>query len=425
MSFDQQAGPQRIAVIGAGISGLAAAYHLAAQHRVTVFEASGRFGGHARTVVAGRNGDQPVDTGFIVFNYVNYPGLTGMFADLGVAVEKSDMSFAASIDDGKIEYGLQTLRTLTGQKRNLLRPFFYGMIGDILKFNAHASSLDIAENITLGQYLDDLRMGRWFRDYYLTPLCGAIWSTPARRMLDFPAAALIRFFRNHHLLDSKGQHQWWTVAGGSVAYVSRLVAHLQRQGVDLRCSAPVRKVERGAGGVTLRPRRGVEERFDQVIFACHPDQALEMIADPSRDEQRLLGAILYQDNRMVLHRDPAHMPRRRGCWSSWVYRGRLGEEQARIGVTYWMNRLQNLPEKDPLFVTLNPLDPVREELIYDEHVFRHPMFDHAALRAQREIWNLQGRHRSWFAGAWMGNGFHEDGFASAKRVATAMNRVPA
>lgn len=206
MSFDTSTGPQRIAVVGAGISGRAAGYHLAGQHRVTVFESADRSGGHARTVVAGKRRDQPVDTGFIVFNYANYPGLTGMFDALGVPLDKCDMSFAASIDDGQVEYGL-SLASLAGQKRNLFSLLFYGMIGDILRFISRASRREVAEDVTLAQYLEELRTGRWFRDSYLTPLCGAIWSTPPRRMLEYPAAALTRFFKNHHLLGTWGQHQ--------------------------------------------------------------------------------------------------------------------------------------------------------------------------------------------------------------------------
>ncbi|QDY70596.1 NAD(P)/FAD-dependent oxidoreductase [Qingshengfaniella alkalisoli] len=425
MSFDQPAGPRRVAVVGGGVSGLAAAYHLAEQHHVTLMEAAPKLGGHARTVIAGRHADQPVDTGFIVFNYVNYPHLTGMFDRLDVPVETSDMSFAASINNGKIEYGLQTLSTLTGQRRNLLRPFFYGMIGDILKFNAHANQLQANDSLTIGEYVSDLRLGRWFRDYYLTPLCGAIWSTPAQQILDFPAAALIRFFKNHHLLTNRGHRQWWTVSGGSRSYVERLERHLTAKGVDIRTNCTVANVERTPAHVEVKPIDAPAERFDQIIFAGHPDQTLEILQNPTADEQRLLGAVRYQDNRMVLHRDPVHMPKRRKCWSSWVYRARLAEEQAGISVTYWMNRLQNIPLDDPLFVTLNPLDPVREECIYDEHTFRHPMFDHAAIKAQREVPTIQGLNRSWFAGAWLGNGFHEDGFASGLAAAQALLRVPA
>jgi predicted NAD/FAD-binding protein len=333
------------------------------------------------------------------------------------------MSFAASIDDGQLEYGLG-LAALAGQRRNLVSPLFYGMIRDILRFNARSRRGEVAEHVTLAEYLDELRLGRWFRDYYLTPFCGAIWSTPPRRMLDFPAAALVRFFRNHHLLNTLGQHQWWTVSGGAATYVTRLVHHLEQHGVEIRCGAPVRHVERRPDGVWLRVHGGLPERFDQVVFASHPDQSLGMIADPSHDERRLLSAIGYQDNRMVLHSDPAHMPRRRNCWSSWVYRARLAEERPGIGVTYWMNRLQNIPENDPLFVTLNPSDPIPQDAIYDETSFHHPVFDEPAIRAQDGIAAIQGRNRTWYAGAWLRNGFHEDGLASAVRIARRMG-VPA
>jgi predicted NAD/FAD-binding protein len=245
------AAPRRIAVIGAGISGMAAAYHLSTSHAVTLFEAEPRLGGHARTVVAGKHGDQPVDTGFIVFNYVNYPHLTKLFADLDVPVVKSDMSFAASIDNGRIEYGLRSPAALFAQKGNLLRPGFLRMLRDLVKFNGAAERLATDSTITLGEFMDDLNMGPWFRDYYLTPISGAIWSTPKEEIMDFPAQALVRFFRNHNLMQASGQHQWYTVQGGSIEYVSRLEIAMRRRGVDIHVAAPIDAVRRTPGGVEV------------------------------------------------------------------------------------------------------------------------------------------------------------------------------
>ncbi|PKP70822.1 MAG: cyclopropane-fatty-acyl-phospholipid synthase [Alphaproteobacteria bacterium HGW-Alphaproteobacteria-4] len=413
---------QRIAIIGGGISGLAAAYLLADQHEITLYEAEPRLGGHARTVLAGLRGDQPVDTGFIVFNYANYPHLTRMFAELEVPVQKSDMSFGASIDGGRVEYGLRDLGSVFGQRRNLLRPGYLRMLADIARFNARAEAAASEADLSIGALCDRLGMGAGFRNYYLLPVAGAIWSTPPEQIADFPARSLLQFFRNHALLTMTGQHQWWTVAGGSIEYVRRLTANLASRGVKLRAGTPVRSVTRGALSASVHPAEGGAEAYDQVIFACHSDVALRLLAQPTSAERRVLGALGYQDNRVILHRDEAQMPKRRACWSSWVYKADTRRPQAAIGVTYWMNRLQGIPESDPLFVTLNPAEPIRDDMIYDEQVFRHPVFDRAAIAAQVEVPALQGVGRVWFAGAWARHGFHEDGFASAVRVAREMGR---
>ncbi len=417
--------PSRVAIIGGGISGLAAAWLLSSTHAVTLYEAAPRLGGHARTVMAGLRGDQPVDTGFIVFNYANYPHMTRMFRDLDVPVAKSDMSFGASIDGGRIEYGLKNLAALTAQKKNLLRPGFARMVRDVLRFNAEAEALAADDSATIGELMDAMKLGRWFQDYYLTPLSGAIWWTPAEEIRDFPARARIQFFRNHALLSTSGQHQWWTVDGGSIEYVRRLERALRGRGVALNVGTPVSRVVRDGTTSTVQGAFGEAETFDHVIFACHADQALALLDRPTHDEAATLSAQRFQDNRMVLHRDEAQMPRRRAVWSSWVYTADTRKPQTAIGVSYWMNRLQNIPESDPLFVTLNPSTPVRDELIYNETSFRHPVFDRAALAAQAKLREIQGENNTWFAGAWTRHGFHEDGFASAVRIARAMNRVPA
>ncbi|MBL9060257.1 MAG: FAD-dependent oxidoreductase [Mangrovicoccus sp.] len=412
----------RIAVIGGGISGLSAAWQLAESAQVTLYEAEPRLGGHARTVVAGRRGDQPVDTGFIVFNYANYPHLTRLFRDLDVPVEKSCMSFGATIDGGLLEYGLKDLGALFAQRKNLGDPRFWGMVRDILRFNARAEAAAVSDDVTIADLVADLRLGDWFNRHYLMPICGAIWSTPADEVGAFPARTLVQFVRNHALLSPSGQHQWWTVSGGSVEYVRRLEAALIARGVTIRTASPVEAVRREAGRVTIRTRHGAEPDFDHVILATHPDRTLALLADPSEAERQALGAIRYQDNRVILHADTGQMPRHRRCWSSWVYQAETGAEGPGVGVTYWMNRLQNIPDDDPLFVTLNPRRPIDPAAIQDEVVFRHPVFDRAALRAQGQIAALQGSRSTWFAGAWNRHGFHEDGIASAVRVTRDLMR---
>ncbi len=420
--FDQTPPPRKkVAVIGGGISGMAAAYDLAREHDVTLYESAARLGGHARTVVAGKRGDQPVDTGFIVFNYATYPNLTALFRELDVPVLKSEMSFGASIDGGRLEYGLNTLPALLAQRTNLLKPRFYGMVCDILRFGKRAEAAVQDDDQTIGDLVSDLRLGRAFRDDYLMPMCGAIWSTPVAEVDQFPARSLVRFFRNHALLAGAGQHQWYTVKGGSIEYVKRLKTALKQRGVSILLSTPVKAIKRDPFAVTLWADGVEANRYDEVIFACHSDQALRILGDDaSPDEKRNLSAVRYKPNRAVLHADTRQMPKRRACWSSWSYRSQKGA----IGVTYWMNRLQGIPEDDPLFVTLNPSSEIAPGLIYDEVEFDHPVFDTAALRAQNRIRDTQGQNRTWFAGAWNRHGFHEDGIASARRITRQLTQTP-
>jgi len=422
MAQPKQGTKRRIAVIGAGISGMAAAHLLADTAQVVLFEAEPRIGGHARTVLAGKRGDQPVDTGFIVFNKANYPHLTALFAKLGVPVAKSDMSFGASIDGGRFEYGLRNLSALFAQKRNALDPRFLRMIRDILRFNARAPALAHGASLTIGQLLARLGTGAWFRDYYILPLSGAIWSTPAAGILDFPAETLLQFFRNHALLSTTGQHQWYTVQGGSVEYVRRLEAELVRQGAEIRVRAGVTSVRRVATGVEVKTAGGIAEQFDKVIFATHSDDALALLADPTPAERSALAAVRYQSNQAVLHSDASVMPKRRAAWASWVYAEERGARRDRIDLTYWMNSLQPIPHDDPLFVTLNGNRPVRADLIHDTVTFRHPVYDLAAQQGRAEVQAMNGTRGTWFCGAWMRNGFHEDGFASAVDIVQAMER---
>lgn len=411
--------PRRIAVIGGGISGMAAAHLLADDQSVVLFESENRLGGHARTVIAGRNGDQPVDTGFIVFNKVNYPNLLGLFDRLEVPYVESNMSFGASIDGGRLEYGLASLDVIFAQRRNCLSPRFLGMLTDIMRFNKHAASV-VRPGMTIRDLLQTLGTGDWFRDYYITPFSGAIWSTPTTGILDFPAHALVRFFENHRLLDFEGQHQWYTVKGGSIEYVRRLQASLATRGVDIRLGAAVAAVQREAGGVMIRCHGGEWEMFDEVVFATHSDVSLRLLADATPDERAALGAVRYQPNQAILHRDPSVMPKNRKCWSSWAYVEPAGGGSGKIDLTYWMNSLQPIPQDDPIFVTLNSNGGIDDRLIDDVVTFEHPVYDLAAIGAQDRIRAMNGTRYTWFAGAWMRNGFHEDGFASAVDVVEAM-----
>jgi hypothetical protein len=416
--------PRRIAVIGAGISGMGAAHMLARENAVTLFESGARLGGHARTVMAGKRGDQPVDTGFIVFNYANYPHLAALFAELNVPVVKSNMSFGASFDGGRLEYALTSLNAMFAQRSNLVNPKFIGMLRDIVKFNKHALVLAEDKSLSLGDFLAKLGTGAYFRDHYLLPFSGAIWSTPVEKIMDFPAHALIRFFENHALLGYSGQHQWYTVQGGSISYVDRIAAAMKGNGVDIRLNAAIQGVRRDAQGVEVKAHGGAWERFDEVVMATHSDDSLAMLTDATAEERAALGAIAYQPNDIILHADESIMPKRRATWASWVYTEDKHAKSDRIDLTYWMNSLQPIPQDDPHFVTLNTKRTIRQELIYDQVTLRHPVYDLAALDAQVQLRAMNGQNRTWFCGAWMRHGFHEDGLSSAVDVVKALDAAP-
>ena len=418
MPFENiQSGSKRIAVIGGGISGLGAAYELRHSHEVVLFEAEPRLGGHARSVMAGKKGDMAVDTGFLVFNNQNYPHLVRLFEELDVPTIPSDMSFGASINGGWLEYGVLAPSAIFAQKLNLLRPKFYMMLRDILRFNKRAKGTQISSTITIGELIDNWRLGDWFRDYYLTPFTGAIWSTPIDKILDFPAQSMITFMKNHALLGASGQHEWRTVKGGSIEYVSRLKKELIRAGVDVRLATPVTAVFRQPGQVEVISKGFGPEVFDEVIFATHSDISLSILSDATPIERAALEAVRYQPNEMVLHADTTIMPKRKAAWASWVYTEDKDRKSDRIDLTYWVNRLQSLPQEDPCFVTLNTQRNIDEKLIYDRCTFQHPVFDASAMLAQNVIKEFNGSYGTWFCGAWMRNGFHEDGLATGIEAA--------
>lgn len=420
--------PLDIAVIGAGIAGLSSAWLLSKTHRVTLYEKEDRPGGHANTVeVEGQSGGAgPVDTGFIVYNEPCYPNLVALFDHLGVATRATDMSFSASLDGGRVEYAGSSLATLFAQKRNLLRPRFWRMIADLLRFYREAPGLladPAAETLTLGEVLDRGGYSEAFIRDHLLPMAAAIWSTPAESMRDHPAAAFIRFCDNHGLLKIKGRPVWRTVEGGSRSYVERILADMPGA---LRLNCAVEGIVREEARVLVRDRRGVVRAHDHVVIATHADQALALLEDAGEEERRLLGAFGYERNLAILHSDAALMPKRRAVWSSWNYMAEQ-EDNGRdaVCVTYWMNRLQGfLPRDRDLFVTLNPVRPPREGSILRSVLYDHPIFGMEALAAQKQLWSLQGRRQTWFAGSYFGAGFHEDGAQAGLAVAEALGSLP-
>ena len=414
-------GKRHVAVVGAGISGLYAALELARDHRVTLIEAAPRLGGHARTVMAGKRGDQPVDTGFIVFNKVNYPRLTALFERLDVPIIESNMSFAASFDGGALEYSTRTVATMFAQARNLVRPSHLRMVRDIVRFNTHAArEAEKHGDLPLGDFLDEMGLGQTFRDRYLGPISGAIWSTPSTEVMAFPARAMLRFFANHHLLSNSGQHQWWTVKGGSVAYVERVTAELRRLGVEIRTGLPVTGIRNRVFRPELRMDGGDWETFDDIICAGHADETRALLGEGLGEIRDALTDVRFQKNRAVLHSDATAMPQRRRIWAAWNYVKPVDQPEDRLALTYWMNKLQQIPEDDPLFVTLNPVMPICDDSIFDTAEFMHPIYDLPMARAVERTRAINGTNGIWIAGAWMHNGFHEDGCASAEDVTRAM-----
>jgi uncharacterized protein len=408
---------QRVAVIGTGISGLSAAWLLRQSHDVTVYERSDRVGGHSNTVLASVEGRTiPVDTGFIVYNRRAYPNLSALFALLKVPTQTSDMSLAVSLDDGELEYSGTGLSGLFGQPRNLIRPRFWSMLIDLLRFYRRAApDADVIdERISLGDYLAAGGYGAGFRDDHLLPMASAIWSAAPSQILSYPAAAFIRFHANHGLLQLRRRPHWETVAGGSRNYVRQLI----RAFVDrIKLETAVHSVRRASDRVMVTDSNGRTERFDHVVVATHADQALTMLADPSPRERELLGAFRYSRNLAVLHTDRSFMPKRRAVWSSWNYIGSRDTVHEGICVTYWMNRLQGIASDIALFVTLNPPRPPPAGKLLHSEVYDHPIFDAKAIAAQRRLWLLQGMRNTWFCGAYFGSGFHEDGLQAGLGVA--------
>ncbi len=414
----------RAAVIGSGIAGLAAARTLARHGAVTLFEAADWFGGHAHTVDLTLDGvTHGVDTGFLVFNENTYPGLVALFAEIGVATARSDMSFSVQAKADGLEWSGSDLDTVFAQRANLARPRFWRMLAEILRFNRlatglarEAAPLGLASlDQPLGDFLVAHAFSGEFRDWYFLPMIGCIWSCPTDQMLRFPMATMIRFCHNHGLLRVTGRPAWHTVRGGTRNYVSRMLESI----ADARLGTPVRRVRRLAtGGAEIATDTGTE-RFDAVVMACHSDQSLALLGDPSAVERAVLGAIRYQANRAVLHCDRSVLPRRRRAWAAWNYERAesLGRQDASVCLHYLINRLQPLPFRAPVIVSLNPVAEPKESSVHGEFDYAHPVFDRAAIAAQERLPELQGLRDTWFCGAWTRYGFHEDGLASGLAVA--------
>jgi len=413
----------KIAIIGSGIAGLTCAHLLSRQHQIAVFESASWIGGHTHTVDVRVHGqDYAVDTGFIVFNDWTYPNFIKLLSQLGVRYKATEMSFSVSNPLSDLEYNGHDLNTLFAQRSNLLSPPFWGMIRDILRFNREAlddyQSGRIGAHVTLGTYLELGRYSQRFIDHYIVPMGAAIWSMPLADMLEFPVDFFIRFFKNHGLLSVSDRPQWYVVEGGSSAYVSPLTKGFSQH---IRLNCPVFEVLRDAHGVTIHSPAGAE-RFDKVIFACHSDQALRLLAEPRAAERDILGAIGYASNDVVLHTDTRLLPKRRRAWASWNYRlGGPSEQQA--AVTYNMNILQGIDAPETFCVSLNQTEAIDPEQILARFTYDHPQYSLAGIAAQARADELLGARHSYFCGAYWGNGFHEDGVVSALRVAAAFGET--
>ncbi len=412
----------RIAVIGSGISGLSAAWMLSQSHQVTLFEAQPRLGGHTNTVDVHVDGHRfPVDTGFLVFNERTYPNLIALFDRLGVASVESLMTFSVQAEDGAMEWCGTDLSTVFAQKRNLLRPRFLGMLMDILRCNRELTAAHLAGELgdeALRVWLDRHGYGQAMREWYLIPMTAAIWSTPPSQALDYPVGTFARFCHNHGLLTVNDRPRWRTVHGGGREYVKKLAAGIG----TVRLGTPVDAIERSRDGVMVTPVGGNPELFDQVVLACHSDQQLRMLRDASPAERSVLERVRYQPNVAFLHTDASFLPKQRKAWAAWNYHvGATGTDQA--SVTYLLNDLQPLPTKTPVMVTLNPLREPDAATVHARFEYEHPLFDGPAVAAQRDLADIQGHHRVWFAGAWTRFGFHEDGLMSGLAVAAALGNA--
>jgi predicted NAD/FAD-binding protein len=407
----------KVAVVGAGVSGLVAAYLLRRDHDVTVFEAGDYAGGHVNTVrVDVESGRYDVDTGFIVFNEANYPNFRRLLRHLGVGEQASDMSFSVSSRHDDFEYGSQGANAIFAKRSHLVRPRFYKMLAEKVRFHREARRLleQLGDGPTLGEFLDARRYSRTFIDRLIVPQIAAVWSAPEEEARAFPAKYLARFLDNHGLLQVGNHPKWSTVPGGSARYVEALTRTFRRR---VRLKAPVVSIRRDDDGVEIRPANSEPESFDRVIIATHSDQALRMLSDPTPRERELLTAFEYQTNEVALHTDSRVLPRRRRAWASWNYQV-VDQDTGSSAVTYHMNRLQSINSPEQFCVTLNNLEGIDETKVVRKLRYQHPVFTHRSVSAQDQHEAILGANRTYFCGAYWGYGFHEDGVDSALRVAS-------
>lgn len=418
----------KIAIIGTGISGLTCARHLYSQYDITVYEANSYIGGHTATVdVVSQSGEYAIDTGFIVFNDRTYPRFQQLLADIGITGKPTEMSFSVHNEVSGLEYNGHNLASMFAQKRNLLNPRFYSFIFEILRFNKLALAVDLKAlaSRTLGEFLQENRFSPYFAENYILPMGAAIWSSTLADMRSFPLEFFIRFFRNHGLLEVTNRPQWYVIPGGSREYVKKLILPFEK---SIRLNTPVSRVTRQSGLVQVETRLGTES-YDQVIFACHSDQALSLLADATADEKRILGALEYQDNEVVLHTDTAMLPHSRAAWAAWNYH--LGPEvdngrhrdHRLASLTYNMNILQGISAPETFCVTLNQTEKIAEDKIIRRFVYAHPVFTTASMQAQQAKADISGRLNTWYCGAYWYNGFHEDGVHSAMDVVEGISQV--
>ncbi len=423
-----------IAIIGSGITGISAAWHLHPNLRVFIFEKNNLLGGHTHThSLDFKNKIIHVDSGFIVFNKINYPNFTKWLCDLGVKYCKSDMSFSFSLDKGKFEWGGRTPISLFGQTKNIFSPAIYSMIRDILKFNKVSKrflSDDYSNEITIENFLERYNFGIPFKKNYLLPMAASIWSTPTKKILEYPAKNLIVFFKNHGLLSIFNHHQWYSIEDGSNSYIKKFINYCKKNNISLLTKHEVKStIFTGKDkkvlikGINKQDNTEFSMSFDAAFFACHPDQSTKIISQDI-SIQNPLNKIKYQTNTGYLHCDESLMPKRKVIWASWNYLSDKNTKsyEDKISLTYWMNKLQKLKTKKNIFVTLNSSEPKDKTKIFKTLRYEHPIFDSSAINAVEEVKSLQGKNNFWFGGAWMGNGFHEDGFISGKTIAHEINK---
>ena len=407
---------KNIAIIGSGISGLSTAYFLKDRHHITIYEKNSTLGGHSRTISIKNKDNQEikVDTGFIVLNDKTYPNLNKLFKELKVEIDKTEMSFSISDKDSLLEWSSQSLNTIFAQRKNLFNISMLKGVRDIIKFNKEALIYSIEfPNLTLGEMIAKMRLTSWFKEYYIIPIGGSIWSCSYEKMMDFPATTFITFFHNHGLLTVNDTPQWYTLKNKSIDYVSRLQDSFKDQ-VKIIKNSSITSITRDSDSICITDENHVMQTFDEVVFACNPTEIIKVLKDINKSELNIFSKFSTQKNIAYTHSDYEQMPKISKCWSSWNYL--CDKKKDKVSVTYWMNKLQHIDKSTPIFVTLNPVTKIPEEKIYDIHEFHHPVFDHDSITAQKELKKMQGINRLWFCGAYNRYGFHEDGIWSAVEV---------